>query len=305
MASFALKSDAFRNAGIEIPRMRFIAAIFVLLMAKTSSAIIRTDIEYANPDHESLKLDANIPDGTGPFPVAILVHGGGWSTGDKAGLFHIPTDALTKANFAWFSINYRISPRYLWPDCFEDTRTAIRWVKAHAAEYKGDPERIALVGYSSGGHLVCLAATLADAETRVQAVVGMSPPTDLELDLARRGGLSASLQHLLNRPMKVTDESRKLLHEMSPINHIKPGLPPFLLVQGDKDNSVPYQGSLNFQAKLRANGVSCDLLTLKGAPHNIAAWDKFEPDFSGEIVDWLEKKLAPNSSATTGPTTAQ
>jgi acetyl esterase/lipase len=275
--------------------------IFALLLLTTPAmGEIKTDIEYGKPDYESLKLDANIPDGNGPFPVVILVHGGGWSVGDKTGLFHIPTEALTKANFTWFSINYRMAPAYLWPDCYEDTKTAIRWVKAHATEYKGDPRRIALVGYSAGGHLVCLAATLADEETRVQAVVGMSPPTDLELDLPRRGGLSTSLQHLLNRPKEVTEECRKLLHEMSPINHVKPGLPPFLLMQGDKDNSVPYQGSLNFQAKLEANGDSCDFITLKGAPHNIATWNKFDPDYSQKIVDWLVKKLAPDSAGAAG-----
>ena len=281
--------------------MKQFAFILLTLLAAAPSAIgeIKTDIEYGHPDYESLKLDANIPDGNGPFPVAILVHGGGWSVGDKAGLFHIPTDALTKANFTWFSINYRMAPTYLWPDCFEDTKTAIRWVKAHAAEYKGDPDRIALVGYSAGGQLVCLAATMADEETRVQVVVGMSPPTDLELDLLRRGGLSTSLQHLLNRPKEVTAESRKLLREMSAINYVKPGLPPFLLVQGDKDNSVPYQGSLNFQTKLTASDDSCDFLTLKGAPHNIATWTKFDPDFSQKIVDWLTKKLGPDAGRPT------
>jgi alpha-L-fucosidase 2 len=270
----------------------------VLLSAASLHAELKSDIEYAHPDDVSVKLDANIPDGTGPFPIAILIHGGGWATGDKAGVYHIPTDALTRANFTWFSINYRMAPQFLWPDCFEDTKTAIRWVKAHAAEYKGDPHRIALLGYSAGGHLACLAATMADDSTRVQAVVGISPPTDLEFDLVQRNGLSSSLQHLLNRPQKVTDESRKLLHEMSPINHIHPGLPPFLLVQGDKDKSVPYPASLNFQAKLKANGVPCDFLTIKGAPHNIGTWHKFDPNFSQEIVDWLLKTLpAPHSPA--------
>ena len=236
-------------------------------------------------------------DGAGPFPIAILVHGGGWATGDKAGLFHIPTEALTKAKFTWFSINYRMSPIYLWPSCFEDTKTAIHWVKAHAADYKGDPRHIALLGYSAGGQLVCLSAVLADEDTRVQAVVGISPPTDLEMDLQQRGGLSTSLQNLLNRPKEVTDESRKLLHSMSAINFVKPGLPPFLLVQGDKDKSVPYQGSLNFQAKLLANHVPCDFLTLKGAPHNIGTWDKFDPEFSQKIVDWLLRTLNESSGA--------
>jgi acetyl esterase/lipase len=261
------------------------------LMANLARGEVKTDIEYGKGDGYSLKLDAGVPDGDGPFPVAILVHGGGWATGDKAGLYHIPTDALTKANFTWFSINYRMSPKYLWPACFEDTQTAIRWVKAHAAQYKGDPGRIALVGYSAGGQLVTLAATMAKEDTRVQAVVGMSPPTDLELDLPQRGGLSTSLQHLLARPKEVDDDTRRILREMSAIDHVKPGLPPFLLMQGDADKSVPYQGSLNFQAKLKANGVACDLITLKGCPHDIRKWEQFDANFQEEMVDWLVKTL--------------
>ena len=273
--------------------MKLRTAIFALIFSVIQPAFadVKTDIEYGAPDGVSLKLDAGIPDTPGPHPVAILIHGGGWATGDKAGLYHIPTDALTKANFTWFSINYRMAPKYLWPDCFEDTQTAIRWVKAHAAEYKGDPNKIALIGYSAGGHLAFLAATTASDDTRVQAVVGMSPPSDLELDLPQRGGLSTSLQHLLNRPKEVTDESRKILHEMSAINHIAPGLPPFLIVQGNADKSVPYQGSLNFQAKMKANNNTCDLITLPGAPHDIRKWNQFDPDFSQKVVDWLQKTL--------------
>jgi alpha-L-fucosidase 2 len=263
-----------------------------LMAARGARGDVKTDIEYAKGDDYSVKLDAGVPDGDGPFPVAILVHGGGWAIGDKAGLYSIPTAALTKAKFTWFSINYRMAPKYLWPDCFEDMQAAIRWVKAHAAEYKGDPTRIALVGYSAGGQLVCLAATTAGDDTRVQAVVGLSPPTDLELDLPQRGGLSTSLQHLLNRPKQVTDDTRKILREMSAIDHVGPGLPPFLLMQGDLDRSVPYQGSLNFQAKLKANGVPCDLITLKGAPHDIRKWTQFDADFEQKMVDWLVKTMA-------------
>ncbi|MGD0390973.1 MAG: alpha/beta hydrolase [Tepidisphaeraceae bacterium] len=276
--------------------LAIIAAVLALVI-RPAPGEIKTDVEYGKAGDVSLKLDANVPDGAGPFPVAILVHGGGWAIGDKAGLYHIPTEALTKAQFACFSINYRLAPENRWPACFQDVQTAIRWVKTHAAQYKGDPSRIALVGYSAGGHLVCLAATLATEDTRVQAVVGMSPPTDLEFDLATRGGLSTSLQHLLDRPKEVTDESRKILHEMSAINHVKPWLPPFLLMQGDADKSVPYQATLNFQAKLKANGVPCDLVTLKGAPHDIRKWDQFDPEFQQKLADWLGKTLG----ATTRP----
>jgi alpha-L-fucosidase 2 len=151
-------------------------------------ARLLTDIEYGRADGESLRLDVNVPDGAGPFPVAILVHGGGWSAGDKRGTDKPGSSAdispwfepLTAAGFTWFSINYRLAPTHRWPACFEDVQTAIRWVKAHAAEYRGDPRRIALFGHSAGGHLVCLAAVQAQADTRVQAVVGFAPVTDFE-----------------------------------------------------------------------------------------------------------------------------
>ena len=72
--------------------------------------------------------------------MAILIHGGGWGGGDKAQVYVPPTKPFTDADFTWFSIDYRLAPQHRWPACIDDVRTAIRWVKAHAAEFKGDPE---------------------------------------------------------------------------------------------------------------------------------------------------------------------
>lgn len=269
------------------------------LAAVGTRAELRRDVEYGRADGVSLKLDVNVPDGAGPFPVAILVHGGGWSSGDKAGSDHPGNGAditpwfapLTAAKFTWFSINYRYAPAHRWPAGFEDVQTAIRWVKAHAAEFKGDPDRIALLGHSAGGHLVCLAATLVDDRVRVQAVVGCAPVTNHEQELPVRGGLSTSLQNLLDRPKALTPESLGLLREISPLNHVRPGLPPFLLLHGDADRTVPLQQSLDFQAKLRANGVPCELIIIPGAPHALLAWEKFSPDYPARMIKWLRETL--------------
>ena len=258
-----------------------------------------TDIEYGQALGERLLLDAHVPDGPGPYPVAILVHGGGWSAGDKAGTDKPGSSAditpwfgpLSKAGFTWFSINYRLAPRHRWPAALDDVQTAIRWVKAHAPEFKGDPLRIALVGHSAGGHLATLAATVADESVRVQAVVGYAPVTNHEQDLPVRGGLSPSLQGLLNRPREVTEESRGLLRAISPLNHVRPGLPPFLLLHGDADQSVPLQQSLDFQTRLRENGVRCDLIVAKGAPHRLTDWNQFMPDHGARMVAWLNEVL--------------
>jgi len=269
------------------------------LATATPAAEVRKDVEYSQASGESLRLDACVPDGPGPFAVAILVHGGGWSGGDKGGS-NRPGDSaditpwfgpLTRANFTWFSINYRLAPENRWPACLEDVQAAIRWAKRHAPEYKGDPRRIVLFGHSAGGHLVCLAATLAGPDTRVQAVVGYAPVTDHEQDLAQRGGLSTSLQNLLNRPKEVTDESRALLREISPINHVHPGLPPFLIVHGDADKTVPCQQSLNFIAKLKQNGVPCELITIKGAPHGLLTWESLDPTCNTKAIAWLKQVL--------------
>ena len=262
-------------------------------------AEVRLDIEYGNSGGVPLLLDANVPDGDGPFPVAILVHGGGWTGGDKAGSDKPGNGAditpwfapLTEAKFAWFSINYRLAPAHRWPACYDDVRTAIRWVKAHAAEFKGDARRIALFGHSAGGQLVCLAALEADEATRVQAVVGFAPATNFEQDLAVRGGLSPALQGLFGLAQEPTAEALARLRECSPINHARAGAPRFLLVHGTADKSVPFRQSLDFQAKLRAAGGTCDLLAIEGAGHGLLRWTESDPDYMAKAIAWLHATL--------------
>ena len=82
------------------------------------AAELRSDIEYAKVDGESLKLDASVPDGAGPFPVVIVVHGGGWSGGNKSEGVGPLVGPLTAGNFTWFSINYRLAPAHRWPACY-------------------------------------------------------------------------------------------------------------------------------------------------------------------------------------------
>ncbi|HUI06116.1 MAG TPA: pectinesterase family protein [Verrucomicrobiae bacterium] len=257
----------------------------------STNATLKTDIEYGQAGGEKLLLDACVPDGDGPFPVAIMVHGGGWTGGDKE-RDHVPVlEALTAAKFTWFSINYRLAPKYHWPACLDDVETAIRWAKTHAAEYKGDPQHIALIGYSAGGHLVCQAVVTGKDDIRVQAVVGLAPPTDHVADSERRGGLSPSMRNLVDRPKEMDEQSRAILRGISPINFVKPGLPPFLLIQGTADKSVPYEQSVNFQAKLKEAGVPCELITITGAPHRLTEWDKFDPSYREKMIAWLKQTL--------------
>jgi len=287
--------------------------LFALLAATLSLGLTTArademirDVAYGHaPDGAPLLLDVHVPEGNGPFPVAILIHGGGWSAGDKSGSDKPGNSAdiapwftaLNAAHFTWFSINYRFAPQHPWPAGFDDVQTAIRWVKAHAGDYKGDPGRIALFGHSAGGHLACLAGTLDDASVRVQAVVGFAPVTDLEADVVQRHGMSKSLQNLFHVTPKVTPAVRAMLRAASPINHVRPGLPPFLLLHGDADVTVAYAQSVAFQSRLRAAGVTCDLITIPGGVHRLLGWTKLAPDYPAQMTAWLHRTLNPASTS--------
>ncbi len=256
----------------------------------------RFNLEYGKAGGEKLLLDAHVPAGAGKFPVVLIVHGGGWMTGDREQDI-VPVFAPFATNFTWFTISYRLAPTNRWPACYEDVQTAIRWVKAHAAEFKGDPNRIALLGYSAGGQLVTLAGTRAEADTRVQAVAAFAPPTDLVADNERRGGLSISMRNLFNYDStNLTDSVRAVLKENSPLTYVQPGLPPFLIIQGSADKTVPANQSLAFLEKLKAAGVDCDLIMIPEGQHRIADWTKFDPAWQGKLIAWLNEKLAVKDS---------
>jgi|SRR5665213_1451507 len=251
----------------------------------------RFNIEYGEAGGEKLFLDAHVPAGGGKFRVVLIVHGGGWVTGDREKDI-VPVFASVATNFTWFTISYRLAPTNRWPACYEDVQTAIRWVKQHAREFKGDPTRIALLGYSAGGHLVTFAGTRAEAGTRIQAVAALAPPTDLVADNERRGGLSISMRALFGyNTTNITDDVRAVLKENSPITYVQPGLPPFLIIQGSADKTVPAGQSLAFLEKLKAAGTDCSLIMIPGGQHRIADWDKFDPTWQTKLVAWLNEKL--------------
>jgi len=250
------------------------------------------NIQYGEADGQKLLLDAHIPDGEGKFPVAIIIHGGGWSSGDKETDI-VPVFAPFATNFTWFTVAYRLAPTNRWPACFNDVQNAIRWVKAHAVEYKGDSGRIALMGYSAGGHLVCFAATQAKEDTRVQAIVAMAPPTDVAGEAQSRGTLDkwTSMRNLVGHT-NLDTETLEILHRIAPSDHVSPGLPPFLLIQGSADKTVPYPETVKFQSILQATNVPCDFITITNAQHAIADWSKFDPTWQTKLMAWLDDKLA-------------
>lgn len=270
----------------------FILSLTAILHAANKPAPIpglKQDIEFAKEGKVSLTLDAFVPEGDGPFAACILVHGGGFTKGDKQTFITPIFEPLAKAGFAWFTINYRLAPQHQWPACSDDVASAIRWVKAHAAENKVDPKRIALIGESAGGHLVSWAGVNGEGETRVAAVVPFYAPHDLGVQVKKRGALGG-LAGLIGTE-ELNDAAWQKLADFSPLNFIKSGLPPFLQIHGDADATVPYSQSVNFEAKMQSMGNVCETITIAGGTHGMGGWAKLNSDYAARMIAWLKKTL--------------
>src|SRR5215471_17396628 len=148
-------------------------SVALFLLATLAMGADFKDVIYRDIDGVRLRLDGHVPEGKGPFPATILVHGGGWVAGDKEQYITYIFKPLSDAGFAWFSINYRLAPKFRFPADAEDVEAAIRWVKQNGMRYHIDTSRIVLIGESAGGQLVSYVGAKQVPGTRVAAVVSM------------------------------------------------------------------------------------------------------------------------------------
>ena len=217
------------------------------------------------------KLDIYLPDkGEGSFPIIISIHGGAFLGGDKSDGQVNPMLEGLKRGYAVVSINYRLSGEALFPKNINDVKAAIRWVKANAATYKMNSDKIALWGGSAGGNLAALAGTSGDVKeledlslgnanqsSRVQAVVDWFGPTNFLLmdEQLRETGNGIPNHSDGNSPeskvmgQKITKIPTRV-QLGNPETYISKDDPPFLIEHGTKDQLVPTQQSVNFAAKL-------------------------------------------------------
>ena len=266
-------------------------------------------ITYGEASGETLTMDYYAPTGSGPHPVAIIIHGGGFVEGtSKNGSEAYCADFLAPAGYAVFSINYRLAPKYPYPAMLQDVERAVRFIRHNVSQWNADPKRIALVGGSAGGYLSNMAGLLnppgdksavdpVDRESaRVQAVVTLFGPSDF-----RGHPVNKNVEALLGALMREKGEAA-VLAEASPITHVTKDAPPFLFIHGDKDESVPVSESTNLQHALQAAGVRADLIRIPNGPHATGSWYKVPgvPDWERQMTEWLNKVLHHDGPIGTG-----
>jgi len=285
--------------------MRTALFLAVCLASLAAAPVDQKGVEFAKPGGHPLLLDLHVPDGPGPFPAAILVHGGGFDGGNRATNMAPTFQPLSDANFVWFSVDYRMAPEFRFPQAKEDIDTVIRWVKANAKTYKVDVSKIVLSGESAGGYLVNYAAAHETAETKVAAVVDIYGPVDYEkiarqrMDYPARFNMTSINSHRTKGGgiwffgVEGYDEaSFAKLKEVSPIHAVHKGMPPFLAIHGTRDDQVPYEQSTMMCDALRKVGVVCDIITVEAGGHGMGGWkDADQQHYKAEMIAWLKKTL--------------
>lgn len=252
------------------------------------------DITYSRPEGRPLLMDAFIPSGPGPFPAVIMAHGGGWETGDKVTSLSPLLEPLARAGFAWFSIDHRLVPYVHIPDELEDFRAAIRFVRTHPAWFHVDPDRLAILGESSSGHLVAQLASEPCPGCEVRAVVSFYGVYDLTR-LARDPQWKPVIPHWFSNPGPET------LRDYSPIFHISTAMAPLLIIQGTDDSL--YQGTLEYEAELKKAHTRHELIVLEGAPHGMEDWEGHPEwmSYKSRMVQWLSTVLAADAVRGSAP----
>lgn len=271
--------------------------VCVSLAAADDKGRVQRDIAYSEADKQSTSLDVYAPGGGADRPVMIWIHGGGWQVGDKANV-QVKPRAFNDQGFVFASINYRLFPDATYKDQAADVAKAIRWVRDHAGEFRGSPDRLFLMGHSAGAHLAALVATdqrYLEAEGMklgdVQGVIlldGACYDVAKQIEMGQsRGGAKMFLTVFSDDPAKQQDAS--------PIAHASKGkgIPAFLILYvADRQDSRLQSEALAQQ--LESAGTSASVVAAEGKTHATINRELGEAgDAPTEAVfEFLERQLS-------------
>ena len=231
------------------------AALLTLSTYAADAFRIEKDITYLAPGRKEkadLYLPANNPSGA-LRPAVVIIHGGGWTGGDKGAAREINIGTNLALNgYVGLSINYVLASankdgKAIWPQNLHDCKTAVRWLRKNAGRLQVDPERIGVIGGSAGGHLA--------------AMLGKS-----------------------------SAQAPELYRAASPVTYVDRDDPPLLILHGTADNTVPVDQSRLFAAKLKEVGARHELVIVEGAPHTFHLQPK-QADLRPKVLGFFDRHL--------------
>jgi acetyl esterase/lipase len=269
-----------------------------LLAADPPGVVFQTGIEYAHPGDESLQLDLARPEsGTGPFPAVLCIHGGGFRAGTRDGYDDL-CKRLAARGYVAATITYRLAPTHQFPAAVHDCKAAVRWLRANAAKYNIDPDRIGVTGGSAGGHLAQFLGVTGgveqfegdegnlDQSSRVTCVVNVYGPSDF----THSYGKSVDAHEVLPLFLGGNLEQQRRRHIVaSPLYWVTPEAAPTLCIHGTEDKYVAHEQAEWLIERLKAAEVEAELLTLEGAGHGFQGEDAQRADAA--MFDFFDRHL--------------
>ena len=261
----------------------------VPVRAEVPQITLHRDIVFETIDGVELKLDLAIPQGPGPFPLILCIHGGAWHVGDKSKLTPM-IENLARHDYVAASINYRLAPKVSFPAPLDDTKAALLFLKQRAGQYKIDATKVGGTGESAGAHMAMLMAfeeaqsesrknPTALAATELQAIVNYYGPVDLVhwnvtpmVDFLWRNHFHEGMETTMLRFLGSPQKDSPIVRAASPINYICKNCPPVLTFHGTLDPVVSFQQAESLHAALRKAGVPEQLVPIANGLHG--GWSK-------------------------------
>jgi acetyl esterase/lipase len=238
-----------------------------------------SDLTFAQVAGENLKLNLAAPDGAGPFPAVVCIHGGGFSGGRREDYDEL-CRKLAQRGYVSITIDYRLSPKHKWPAHIYDCKAAIRWLRSNAVKYHIDNQRIGAMGSSAGGHLAQFLAVTNDVRefdgdgphldqsSHVTCVAAWSQASDFTREYGVWKGAAEAFRGFLGAELSA--ESRRLHVRASPLFWVTPNAAPTLLIHGTADKEVLFGQSVWIYERLQAAEVDVQLLPIEGGGHGFA-----------------------------------
>ena len=249
-----------------------------------SYAVTEHDVEYLNVDGITRLVRIYQPEGPGPFPMLLSIHGGAWTDKDHTE-YESTSTPLAATGIVVAAIGQRVGKGFPYPVQLQDINYGVRWLKAHASDFNGDPDSVGGIGYSSGGHTLPLAA-MRPTDPRYSALPlegSFQVDSNFAFTISCWPVIEPYFRYEIAREKGNTDLMEKhhiffqgdeAMHESTPINIIQSGekvtLPPAMVMHGTADDVMPIEASERFVAAYNGAGGKAQLVPWQGKGHGWA-----------------------------------
>lgn len=253
-------------------------------------------VEFSNAANQHLELNVAVPSGKGPFPAVVCIHGGGFRAGKRES-YDALCVKLAQRGYVAVTITYRLAPAFPFPAAVQDSKTAVRWLRAHAAQYNVDPSRIGVTGGSAGGHLAQFLGVTAgvrefegegclEQSSAVKCVVNNYGPSDFTQSYAKSVDAAEVLPLFFGGNL----EQKRREHIVgSPLYWVNPNAAPTLCIHGTEDKFVAFEQAQWLVDRLKASAVEAELLRMEGAGHGFKGADAEKAQAA--MIEFFDKHL--------------